>query len=726
MHQQPIAYTRMDLTLTANLRGDKVNLECDFNTDLFQTSTIEGFLNSYLNILETVVNDPEIQLNNIPLLSSKDSHVQLIEWNSSERKPNLVDVARQWEQEVETHPDRIALISLTKGNECTLTYQELNQYANQLAHHLIDLGLTVDQKVGICLKRSWEMVAALLACLKAGVAYVPLDPNYPQKRLEYILSDSQVKLVITNEILLKNINLGSLHYCCIDSDANLIQSKNKTNPRVPFDPQNLAYVIYTSGSTGHPKGAMITHEGLSNYLTWAKKAYQAEQGDGSPVLGSFSFDATITSIFLPLVAGNQVVLMPDGDDLEALSTLNQSPYEYSFIKITPAHLELLNSLRQTDRFSNHHLSRSLVLGGEALLGSSMNPWLQDGKCSIINEYGPTETVVGCCILETKTPMQGTVPIGKPIDGMRLYVLDEQMQLLPPGVAGDLYIGGLGLARGYLDRPSQTASSFIPDPFSAVEHNPGARLYRTGDRARYQANGDLVFLGRNDKQVKLYGYRIELGEIEACFSQIPNVKEVNVIIREDKLGSPKLVAYYTSNNQEPIAPEKLRIALKEQIPEYMVPTVLIHLLEMPLSSHGKVDTSALPVPGFNSPETAEVSLPAGKIQEEIATAWIEALGSAQINQTDNFFDIGGNSLLILQVFKKLEHILPSGCQVIDLFKYPTIQSLAQFITNQTGEEKVESDKVLSRVAKQRAATLEKANRQKASLQKNRKTKSIEVE
>jgi len=726
MHQQPIAYTRMDLTLTANLRGDKVSLECDYNSDLFQASTIDGLLNSYLNILETVFATPEIKINSIPLLNTQDVLTQLTEWNSSERNPALVDIVRLWEKEVETHPDKIALISLAKGNEITLSYQELNQYVNQLAHHLIDLGIQVDQKVGICLNRSWEMVATLLACLKAGAAYVPLDPSYPRKRLEYILGDAQVKLLVTETSLLNSLDLSSHNHCCLDIDEKQIRSRSQTNPNVRLNPQNLAYVIYTSGSTGQPKGAMITHEGLSNYLSWAKVAYQADKGDGSPVLGSFSFDATITSLFLPLVAGNQVVLMPDGEDLEALIALNQSPYQYSFIKITPAHLELLNSLRQTDKLSNPHLSNSLVLGGEALLGSSINPWLVDGSCSIVNEYGPTETVVGCCVLETKTPMQGTVPIGKPIDGMRLYVLDDQLQLLPAGVAGDLYIGGLGLARGYLDRPAQTASNFIPDPFSASENMSGDRLYKTGDRARYQINGDLVFLGRKDKQIKLHGYRIELGEIEASFSQIPNVKEVAVMIREDRPGSLKLAGYFTTQDQKPIPSEELRMTLKDQLPEYMIPTVLIHMLEMPLSSHGKIDFSALPAPSTSTSENVSTFAPTGKIQEEIAGAWKEALGCGQINQMDNFFDIGGNSLLILQVFKKLEGILPPDCQVIDLFKYPTIQSLANFISNQSDNEKVEVDKVLTRAAKQRAAILEKANRQKANLSKNRHNKSIEVE
>ena len=726
MHKQPITYTRMDLTLTANLKGEKITLECDYNTDLFLPSTINGFLESYLNILEVISKSPEIEIQNIPLLNEKEALVQLQKWNPSKRTPDLKNVVELWEKQVASHPDKVALISMVNEKRDFLTFQNLNERANQLANHLLELGVQTDQKVGICLTRSWQMVVSLLACLKAGVAYVPLDPNYPKKRLEYILKDAGVNLLVTTQTLVDQLNIDANVCCYLDSDSEVIASKSPLNPQVKTNLQNLAYVIYTSGSTGNPKGAMITHEGLSNYLTWAKDAYHADQGDGSPVLGSFSFDATITSLFVPLIAGNQVILLPDGEDLTALDALNKSPYQFSFIKITPAHLELLNSLRMTYNYGDLQLTRSLVLGGEALQGSTANPWLQDENCIVVNEYGPTETVVGCCTLATKKPIDGTMPIGKPIDGIRMYVLDDQLQLLPPGIAGDLYIGGLGLARGYLDRPAQTANAFIPDPFSPYEKVPGTRLYKTGDRARYLDNGDLVFLGRKDKQIKLNGYRIELGEIEACFSQLDQVKETVVVIKSDRSGPPKLIAYYTTSDQKPIKPDLIRANLKEQLPEYMIPTVLMHILEMPLSSHGKIDIGALPHPQSSLHSDVNVFMPGSKIEEKIFSAWQKALDTEKISRADNFFDIGGNSLLILQVFKDLEQILPTGCQVIDLFKYPTIQSLSEFISKQSINPKADSDKVISRAAKQKAATLEKANRQKSTLNKNRPNKTIEVE
>jgi len=726
MQTQPISFTRMDLTLTANLKNDKISLECDYNTDLFQASTINNFLSSYLNILETVIKTPEISLMDIPLLNSQNELIQLTKWNDSAKPAPCSDFVTQWEQIVQSYPDKVALISQVAGNEVTLSFSELNEHANQLAHYLINIGLPVDEKVGICLSRSWQMVVAMLACLKAGAAYVPLDPNYPSKRLTYLIDNSQIKLLITEQLLVKHLSFAQEKTCCLDLQVEQIQSQSKLNPAIRFDPKNLAYVIYTSGSSGQPKGTMITHEGFSNYLQWAKEAYHATEGDGSPVLGSFSFDATITSIFVPLVSGNKVILLPEGEELEALVALNRSPYQFSFIKITPAHLELLNSLRETDTLTNPSLAKSLVLGGEALLGSTVNPWLEDGNISVINEYGPTETVVGCCIYKTKDPIEGSIPIGKPITGMRLYVLDESLQLLPPGIPGDLYIGGLGVARGYLDRPLQTASSFIPDPFCAFESNPGARLYKTGDRAHYLPNGDLLFLGRKDKQIKLHGYRIELGEIEAALSNIPNIKEVAVMLREDNPGNVKLVAYFVPNNTEDINVSELRLVMKDMLPEYMIPSTFIQMVKMPLSSHGKIDLNSLPAPLTKIKANKNSLTPKNETEAFIAEVWRESLGSSSIELTDNFFDIGGNSLLILQVFKKLERILPKNCQVIDLFQYPTIQSLAAYVSNEPQDSALEAKKVMNRAAKQKEATLNKANRQKANLSNARLNKSAEVE
>lgn len=723
MQQQPIAYTRMDLTFTANLKHDRVILECDYNTNLFEASTIESILKSYLAILETVVKDPLISHADIALVNHHDANIQLTTWNNADRKPTLVSFIDTWHARVSKHPDAIALVSLVSGNEVTLTYAELNAQANQLTHHLLSLGLQSDQRTGICLKRSWQMVVAMLACLKAGGAYVPLDPSYPKSRLSYILEDAKIELLITEQVIRDSLSFPAEKSCCIDTDLHAIQHQSRADPVIRFSSQNLAYVIYTSGSTGQPKGAMITHEGFSNYLHWAKEAYHAEQADGSPVLGSFSFDATITSIFVPFMAGNKIVLLPNGDELQALNSLNRSPYQFSFVKITPAHLEILNSLQETDKLSNPCLTQALVLGGEALQASSVNPWLHTGQVSIVNEYGPTETVVGCCVFETNDSVRGLVPIGKPIEGMRMYVLDSNLQLLPAGIAGDLYIGGLGLARGYLARPAHTAMSFIPDPFYQQEDHPGARLYRTGDRGRYLPNGDLVFLGRKDKQIKFNGYRIELGEIEVVLAQVPGVKEVAVMMREDRPGVIRLVAYYSCHRDDSLTPQQLRDALKDQLPEYMIPTAFVSVTEMPLSTHGKVDVSALPPPSGEPAEAYDKVAPSGDLQVTIAKVWCEVLGCSQVNPTDNFFDLGGNSLLILQAFKKLGSILPADCQVIDLFKYPTIKTLAEFIAKDLTSENMMSDQITDRIAKQKKATLKKAGNRKISLSKKPSNKPV---
>jgi hypothetical protein len=305
----------------------------------------------------------------------------------------------------------------------------------------------------------------------------------------------------------------------------------------------------------------------------------------------------------------------------------------------------------------------------------------------------------------------------------MYVLDSNLQLLPPGIAGDLYIGGLGLARGYLARPAHTAMSFIPDPFCQEEEHPGARLYKTGDRGRYLPNGDLVFLGRKDKQIKLNGYRIELGEIEVALAQVEGVKEVAVMLREDRPGVVRLVAYYSCHRDNSLTSQQLREALKDQLPEYMVPTAFVSVTEMPLSTHGKVDVSALPPPGGEAVEAHDNVAPSGDLQITIAKVWCEVLGCSQVNPTDNFFDLGGNSLLILQAFKKLDSILPADCQVIDLFKYPTIKTLAEFIGKDPTSENLVSEQMTDRIAKQKMATLKKAGSRKESLGKKPSNKPV---
>ncbi|TAN70493.1 MAG: amino acid adenylation domain-containing protein [Methylobacter sp.] len=711
VYPQPVTYTRVDLTLTANLRDDRVLLECDYNTDLFEAATIQRLLGQYQTLLEAVVSQPEQSLNRLPLLSESERLMQILQWNKTEAAAQPTCFHTLWEAQVAEHPDRIALVE--EGPEGrTFTYDDLNRRANRLARYLRRLGVGPDQRLGICLDRSWQLLVALLASLKSGGAYVPMDPSYPVARLALLQSDAQVAVLLTQKYLLDRLTGLPAQVCCLDQDSDAINREADSNLALNVAPTNLAYVIYTSGSTGKPKGAMISHQGLTNYLQWAVHAYDVAQGDGAPVLGSIGFDATITSLFVPLLAGRRVVLLPDGEEFEAMAALHRSPYRFSFIKLTPAHLEILNTLRAGDPSADAHLTRYLVLGGEALPGAALDPWFRHTDTLAVNEYGPTETVVGCCTFEANSPIAGSVPIGRPIRGTRLYVLDRDLQAVPPGVPGELYIGGTGLARGYLDRPGQTAASFVPDPFSSDVDEPGARLYKTGDRARYLADGTLIFLGRIDHQIKLHGYRIELGEIEAVLADRPGVREAVVLLREDQPGNPRLVAYVSPAQDHPLDTDRLHRELKLLLPDYMVPSLIIALTDMPLTSHGKVDREALPAPDQSrSDQVGDYTPPGNDIEHQIAAVWQDVLGLDKVGIRDNFFDIGGNSLLILQAYKKLQALLPNDCLVIELFKYPTISALAAFLSSDTAAIQPDYADIKDRASRQKAAIGNQARRRK---------------
>jgi amino acid adenylation domain-containing protein len=556
------------------------------------------------------------------------------------------------------------------------------------------------------------MLVSLLAILKSGSAYVPLDPNYPEQRLSYILKDSGIKILITQQIFLDKFKGLQNHTICFDHEMTTFQTLPKYNLALKNLPLQLAYVIYTSGSSGQPKGVMITHEGFSNYLTWAIKSYNADQFDGSPTLGSFSFDATITSLFVPLAAGNKVILLPTGDELAPLMSLVNTPWHFSFVKITPAHLEILNTLVSADNQAKKPICHKWVLGGEALKPSVANPWLINQQAYIVNEYGPTETVVGCCVFETNKQVDTIFPIGFAIDNIQLFVLDENLELLPPGIPGELYISGLGLARGYLEKATLTASAFIPNQFSHLSPKLGSRLYKTGDRVKFLPNGQLHFLGRKDQQIKLHGYRIELEEIEHALTQISGIREAITLVREVQKDSKLLVAYITSHESLSLDSSDIRSELKKSLPEYMVPTLIITLQSMPLTSHGKIDRQLLPMPVMTDDSAKELGASFNSVENLILDTWRSVLNLEHIQINDNFFDIGGNSLLLLQVFKRLEPQLKTPCEVIDLFKFPTIKQFSAFLSQETTSVKNDQKLIATRSSKQTKALLEKAKKQKS--------------
>jgi amino acid adenylation domain-containing protein len=602
--------------------------------------------------------------------SEQERHLR--EWNATATAFPQVCAHELFEQQVARTPDGIAVIF----GERRVSYRELNERANRLARRLRRLGVGADILVGVGLERIPDMVVALLAVWKAGGGYVPLDPAYPPERLLFMIEDAQMQVLLTGEkfrSLFSSINDKAIY---LDTDWPIIEREDGTNLDRVSNPSNLAYVIYTSGSTGKPKGAMIVHKGLVNYLTWAIKAYRVEPGRSVPVHSSISFDLTVTSLYTPLLAGGAAELLPDDFGAQHLLAALLRTGGRSLVKITPAHLDLLCAQLAPEQLAG--LTRAFVIGGENLLADRLEAWRRFApETRLINEYGPTETVVGCCIHEVgpEDPHTGSVIIGRPIDNTQLYVLDESLRPVPIGAVGELYIGGAGVARGYLNRPELTAGRFLDDPFSGA---PGARLYKSGDLARYRQDGKLEFLGRADDQVKIHGYRIELGEVEAALAAHPNVKLCTVIAGEDGPGTKKLVGYLVPKNGAAPSTGELRAFLNESLPEYMVPAQFVVLDELPLTHNGKVDRKALPAPSAMTAAAGKGGAPKTQTQMKIAEVWSDLLKLDCIGIEDDFFDLGGHSLAATALIQRLRSVFGVEVRLASLFDRPTIAGLSEAV------------------------------------------------
>ncbi len=515
--------------------GDELHIRIMYDTRRFDRATIERMLSHLQTIVQQMVAHPERQLASLSILTEAEKQALVVDWNQTVAPYPLVCLHDWFAAQVERTPYATAV----EWRHGKMTYRELNRRADQLAEYLAGNGVGPDVPVVLCLDRSPDMVVAVMGILKAGGAYVPVDPAYPQERKAFIVSDTQSPLILTAQSLADDFLATSVRVVCLDTEWERITASTATIPKKP-ELDTLAYVIYTSGSTGKPKGAMLSHRGVVNYLHWAARAYAPETGHGAPVHSSLGFDLTVTSFFLPLLTGKTIHLVPEGQGIEALLETLRTDTDWSLLKITPAHLQALNQLltpADADR-----QPKTIVIGGEALKAEHLAFWRRNApEVKLINEYGPTETVVGCCVYEVqpKDLGSGMVPIGRPISNLRLYVADSDMQPVPVGVTGELFIAGTGLARGYVGRPDLTAERFIPNPWSL---EPGERLYRTGDTARFLDNGCLEFLGRTDSQVKIRGYRIELGEIETVLGQHPAVRDAAVLVRDGLGGEKSLAAY----------------------------------------------------------------------------------------------------------------------------------------------------------------------------------------
>jgi amino acid adenylation domain-containing protein/non-ribosomal peptide synthase protein (TIGR01720 family) len=662
---------KFDLTLFMLEEEGHLAGAIEYNTDLFDGATITRMMSHFQVLLEGIVADPDQVVGKLPLMSAAERQQVLLDWNRTQAPfPEDRTVHELFEEQVLKTPDAIAL----RFGDQSLTYRELDRRANQLAHALRRRGVQLETRVGVCLERSLELMIALLGVWKAGGAYVPLDPNYPPERLAFMLDDSQAPILLTQDRLRLKLAVVKAEVLCLDSGWEAITREPGEGVRAGPAPDSLAYVIYTSGSTGKPKGAMIEHKGLVNYLTWCLRAYPLATGQGTPVHSSISFDLTVTSLFPALLAGKAVTLLSEDLGVEALGETLRREAGFSLVKITPAHLKLLGEQLSPDQAAGR--THAFIIGGENLLADHVDFWQRNApRTELVNEYGPTETVVGCCVYWAPPGKhtRGVIPIGRPIINTSLYVLDRYREPVPIGVRGELYIGGAGVCRGYLNRPELTAERFLPDPF-----HPGsaARMYRTGDLVRYLPDGNLECLGRMDFQVKIRGFRVELEEIESTLAQHPGIREGAVWVREDE-GVKRLVAYLvalTPENAPAIA--ELRAFMLERLPDYMVPAGWVWLDTLPLTPNGKVDRKKLPAVTFDRQLLdANYQPPSTRVEIALADIWRQVLRIDRVGALDNFFSLGGDSILTIQVVSRARqmglHITPR-----ELFEHPTLRELAK--------------------------------------------------
>jgi amino acid adenylation domain-containing protein len=669
---RPHVVSKFDLALVLHEAGETVVGGLEYATSLFESATVERYLSYFRTLLEAMIADDSQRLDHLPLMPVTEWEQVVMGWNAtSVEYGDKACMHELFERQVEKTPECVAVVYEGKS----MSFQELEDRANQLGNYLRKLGVGPEVRVGICMERSLELVVGLLGILKAGGAYVPLDPTFPAERSNFMLGDAQAGIVLTQTALLEKLPESDARMVCLVQQWEEIGKEPETRPQSEVGPDNLAYIYYTSGSTGRPKGVAMAHSGIVNYIRWGVEAYEAEGGQGAAVFSSVAVDLTLTN-FLPLFAGKPMVLASEMRGVEGLAELIQKKPEWSLLKLTPTHLMLLNSRLTVEEM--RHCTRVLVIGADNLVAEPTLVWREQAPgVKLLNEYGPTETVVGCSIyrIEGGSPRHGGVPIGKPIANITMYVLDSHGEPLPADVPGELYIGGIGVARGYWGRPELTAEKFVPDMFAGIE---GARFYRTGDRAKFLPDGNLEFLGRVDHQVKIRGYRIEPEEVEAVLSGCPGVHKAIVMVREDVPGEKRLVGYVAAPGGS-IQATDLRRYLKERLPEYMVPAAWVIMDELPVGSSGKINAKlALPKPDADAYALEEYEAPRGEIEETLAEIWSELLGVERVGRNDNFFELGGHSLLAVQVIARARQRLILEVTIRDLFTHPDLSDFASHV------------------------------------------------
>ncbi|MFG2823372.1 amino acid adenylation domain-containing protein [Kitasatospora sp. NPDC048365] len=660
--------THTDLTLVLRVQPDGSLVGgLEYDTALFTEATVARMAGHFRTVLAAAAADPDGALEELELLADGEA-AELERWSTAPGEQPARSVLESFELAAAERPEAVAVA----GPGFAVSYRELAERSDRLARHLAGLGVGPESLVGVLLDRGPDLFTALLGIWKAGGAYLPLDPSFPAERIERMLTEGRAAAVVTGHGHAGRITAGA-HLVDLDRDAEAIAAHPATTPAVERDLDTLAYAIFTSGSTGRPKGVAVTHRGLANHVAWAAAELVGAGTGGGALFSSHAFDLVVPNLWAPLTVGQRVWVLPQDQDGAKLGAELVAAGPFSFLKLTPGHLEILG--HQVTEAEAAELAGVVVVAGEALSGALADRWAGLlGPDRLVNEYGPTEASVGTCILPLTAPVTAaTVPIGRPLPGMVMRVLDERLRPVPAGVRGELYVGGTGVARGYLNRPGLTAERFLPDPYGA----PGDRLYRTGDIARVLDGGVVDFLGRGDDQVKIRGYRVELGEIRAVLLDHPQVTDAVVVPLRRPSGDTALAAYVVGGAEE------LAAHCAGRLPDYMVPTSFTTMAALPLNANGKVDKGRLPDPAETAPEGPVA--PRDEVEQAIADLWAYLLDTDRIGVHDNFFYIGGNSILAIRLIAQLQELFQLDLPVRVVFESPTVAGLARDIEDRIRAE-----------------------------------------
>ena len=685
-----ITLSDLSLEILDTPRG--LNCMFVYKKELFSPGAVRRMAERFQVMLEAIAEDPERRLYDLSPLTPGEREKLVVEWNQTSRElPQGRLLHHLIEDQAALNPDKIAVLAQRQP----FSFHQLNSRANQLARHLRSLGVGPESPVAICLPRSFDALMAALAVLKAGGCYVPVELNLPFERQSYIFEDARVSAVITRSDCEHRLASGWGTVIALDEQEERIGRWSETNLDIEMSDQNLAYIIYTSGSTGQPKGVMIPHRGVINYLLWSRESYRADEGRGSIAHSPLGFDLTVTSLWTPLAAGQTVRLAEEGEGVESLKRELKDGSDYTLLKLTPSHLEMLRWEMRGEPLEGK--ARVMVIGGEELRWEKVREWrgLAPGT-RLINEYGPTETVVGCSVYEVgrDDDGEGVAPIGRPIWNTRMYVLDKRGELAGIGVEGEICVGGVGVGRGYVGKASETAELFVPDEYGGER---GARLYRTGDLGRVREDGVIEYVGRRDGQVKLRGYRIELGEIEEKLRKVKGVREAVAAVKGEGT-QRRLVGYVVEDERGEVRESEIRERMERELPEYMRPSAYVKVREIPLSVNGKVDREALPGWEREESEVGEYEEARTPVEREVAEIWKELLGLKRVGIHDNFFELGGHSLLLIQLATRVSKIFNVEIPLGVLFDVPTIYQMTLAIAELqlAQEESLEAGDILEEI------------------------------